>query len=102
VQCAGGGDQRVSSTCAWHRGAFGRRGTVTLTPKGFGSQRGDMFVVSSDRDLDIRFVKVTYGRGRVVMLRSVEVTYVNRGARGATASIAASPARRLRGRRTPS
>jgi hypothetical protein len=80
--------------------AFGRRGTVTLTAKtGFGKQ-GDLFVLSSDNDVDIRFVKITYARGRIVMLRgsrgraldlpdggrikTVEVSYVNRGnARGA-------------------
>lgn len=85
--------------------AFGRRGTVTLQPRGFGSQRGDMFVLSSDQDLDIRFVKVTYARGPTVMLRgthgraldipdgglirSVEVSYVNRGARGAMIKLVA-------------
>ncbi|HUQ01073.1 MAG TPA: hypothetical protein VM261_01200 [Kofleriaceae bacterium] len=84
--------------------AFGRRGTVTLTAQGFGKQ-GDMFVLSSDSDLDIRFVKVTYARGRSVMLRgsnaraidlpdsgriqSVEVSYVNRGARGASIKLVA-------------
>jgi hypothetical protein len=85
--------------------AFGRRGTVTLQPGSFRGQRGDMFVLSSDHDLDIRFVKITYARGRTVMLRgtrgrvldipdgglirSVEVAYVNRGARGAMIKLVA-------------
>lgn len=84
--------------------AFGRRGTVTLSARTFGKQ-GDLFVLSSDNDLDIRFVKVTYARGRTVMLRgsnaraidlpdngriqSVEVSYVNRGARGASIKLVA-------------
>jgi hypothetical protein len=84
--------------------AIGRRGTVTLSAKGFGKQ-GDLFVLSSDNDLDIRFVKITYARGRTVMLRgsnarmidlpdngrisSVEVSYVNRGARGASIKLVA-------------
>lgn len=80
--------------------AFGRRGTVTLEPSGFRKAGKDLFVLSSDQDVDIRFVKITYARGRTVMLRgtrgrlldlpdggrirSVEVSYVNRGgARGA-------------------
>jgi hypothetical protein len=86
--------------------AFGRRGTVTLSARGGFRKQGDMFVLSSDNDLDIRFVKITYARGRTVMLRgtsaraidlpdngrikSVEVSYVNRGnARGATIKLIA-------------
>jgi hypothetical protein len=84
--------------------ALGRRGTVTLSAKGFGKQ-GDMFVLSSDNDLDIRLVKITYAGGRTQMLRgsraqvidlpdagrikSVQVSYVNRGARGASIKLIA-------------
>jgi hypothetical protein len=79
--------------------ASGRRGTVTLTAKSGFAKQGDMFVLSSDNDVDIRFAKITYANGRSVMLRgtkgraldlpdggrirSVQVSYVNRGARGA-------------------
>jgi hypothetical protein len=88
--------------------ASGRRGTVTLDAKrGFGKQ-GDLFVLSSDNDVDIRFVRITYANGRSVMLRgtksrmldlpdggrirSVDVSYVNRGARGATIKLLAKAA----------
>jgi len=84
--------------------AFGRRGTLTLSARGAGMKK-NLLVLSTDDRLDIRFVKITYAGGRSVMLRgsqarvldlpdggrirSVEVSYVNRGARGAMVKLIA-------------
>lgn len=89
--------------------AFGRRGTLTLDVRGGHGMKKNLFLVSSDDRLAIRFVRITYASGRQIMLRgsqaraldlpdggrieTVEVAYVNRGARGAVVKLIAKSGR---------
>ena len=85
--------------------AFGRRGTLTLDVHPGAALKKNLFLVSSDDRLHIRFARITYASGRQVMLRgsrgraidlpdggrieTVEVSYMNRGARGAVVKLIA-------------
>lgn len=88
--------------------ATARRGIVTLDVRGRVMGK-NLVLVSSDDRLDIRFVRITYASGKTLMLRgtqarsldipdngrikTVQVSYVNRGARGATVKLIARAAR---------
>ncbi|KAB2906887.1 MAG: hypothetical protein F9K40_05785 [Kofleriaceae bacterium] len=84
--------------------ASNRRGILTLDVRARAAGK-NLVLVSSDDRLDIGFVRITYASGKTVMLRgtqarqldipdngrikSVQVSYVNRGARGAIVKLVA-------------
>jgi hypothetical protein len=99
--------------------ASSRRGTVTLAVRARDvmNMKKNLVLVSSDDRLDIRFVKITYASGRSTMLRgtqarmldlpdggrirSIQVSYVNHGARGAVVKLVARSERPGFGRPGP-